>query len=266
MKTDFAITAIRLKELRTIKKLSHEKLREQLLAMGADISVSSLKDYEISETSRANHAKAGKVKGMRIENLFALSEFYGVSADYLLGRTDIPSANPSVQNACVYTGLSEKAINNIRNIASTKEWRDNFDKLLSSFDFFWLINEIQILLANKNYASAYLDEKRYSSLDIPPEEEEVDLERTEALFCASKYRVEHQLNKLLNSCFGIDEVMDKMPEAWNALSAYALRHECLKDECMQKFEEDQPDDDLKEELRSAMWGDAASSNTDTEPQ
>ena len=203
---------------------------------------------------------------MRIENLFALSEFYGVSADYLLGRTDIPSANPSVQNACVYTGLSEKAINNIRNIASTKEWREDFDKLLSSFDFFWLINEIQRLLANKCYASAHLDDRRYLSLDIPPEEEELDLERTETLFCASKYRVEHQLNKLLNSCFGIDKVMDKMPEAWNALSAYALRYECLKDECMQKFEADQPDDDLKEELRSAMWGDATSSSTDTEPQ
>lgn len=45
-----------------------------------------------------------------------LSQHYGVSADYLLGLTDVQGSNVSLKAAVAYTGLSEKAIENLHSI------------------------------------------------------------------------------------------------------------------------------------------------------
>lgn len=45
--------------------------------------------------------------------VFALSkiaDYYGVSTDYLLGRTNIPTTDTEIKAVCEYTGLSEKAV------------------------------------------------------------------------------------------------------------------------------------------------------------
>ena len=44
------------------------------------------------------------------ETLCKLADFFKVSTDYLLGRTDVKSADTTLQDICKYTGLSEKAI------------------------------------------------------------------------------------------------------------------------------------------------------------
>lgn len=43
------------------------------------------------------------------ETLCKLADFFKVSTDYLLGRTDVKSADTTLQDICKYTGLSEKA-------------------------------------------------------------------------------------------------------------------------------------------------------------
>lgn len=50
-----------------------------------------------------------------LENLCKIADFYGVSTDYLLGLSDTPSRKEDVQSACKTTGLTETAINKVKN-------------------------------------------------------------------------------------------------------------------------------------------------------
>lgn len=43
--------------------------------------------------------------------LGCMAEYFGVSTDYLLGRTEHKTTDTNIQAACNYTGLSEKAMN-----------------------------------------------------------------------------------------------------------------------------------------------------------
>lgn len=45
--------------------------------------------------------------------LYRLAEYLGVSADYLLGISEIKSADRDIQNAIICTGLNESAINRL---------------------------------------------------------------------------------------------------------------------------------------------------------
>lgn len=51
--------------------------------------------------------------------LHKLAEHYHVSADYLLGLSDVKSTEQDLQTACEVTGLTEKAIDNIKSIYYT---------------------------------------------------------------------------------------------------------------------------------------------------
>ena len=46
-------------------------------------------------------------------DLVKLSNYFGMSADYLVGLSDVPSLDMNIQAVCDYTGLSEKAVKNI---------------------------------------------------------------------------------------------------------------------------------------------------------
>lgn len=101
------IMAERLKRLREEKGLSHEKLSKALFDQyGVKISSDSLINYEVAD---ADHTKAYKNQGMRVEYLRCLSDFYGVSSDFILGITDIRSADKGVQSIIKNTGLSERS-------------------------------------------------------------------------------------------------------------------------------------------------------------
>ena len=98
--------AQRLKKLREERGLSHDRLSKALLdQFGVKISADSLINYEVSDQ---NHSKAGKNKGMRVEYLQCLADFYDVSADFLMGRSDVQSLDVSVKMISDSTGLSEK--------------------------------------------------------------------------------------------------------------------------------------------------------------
>lgn len=106
-KSKSLIMAQRLKELRNEKGLSHESLRKALMEKyEIDISVDSLKNYEVSKVP---HVKAYKNDGMRVEYLRCLADFYNVSADYILGISEIKSADRGIQTIIKNTGLSEES-------------------------------------------------------------------------------------------------------------------------------------------------------------
>jgi transcriptional regulator with XRE-family HTH domain len=53
-----------------------------------------------------------------IDTLLKVSDYFSVSVDYLLGRTDVRTLEPDVQMASQLTGLTEEAINVLRHICS----------------------------------------------------------------------------------------------------------------------------------------------------
>ena len=123
------------------KKMSHEKLKEKLKEIyGVEISRDSLMNYEVSDV---NHSKFGTNLKMNVEYLNCLSSFYGVSTDYLLGRSDAKTANEDIQVACKTTGLSSDAIESLRFDHSQSKRRDIFafeDFLIKeSYVSFWAV-------------------------------------------------------------------------------------------------------------------------------
>lgn len=50
------------------------------------------------------------------DKIVTLANYYGVSCEFLLGITDVHSADIDMQKAIDFTGLSEKSISNIKNV------------------------------------------------------------------------------------------------------------------------------------------------------
>lgn len=101
------IMAARLKQLRESRGLSHESLSNALFKQyGVKVSTDSLINYEVSNP---HHARAYKNQGMRVEYLRCFADFYQVSADYLIGISDVKSQDSSISTIVKSTGLSESA-------------------------------------------------------------------------------------------------------------------------------------------------------------
>lgn len=114
---------------------------------GCSLSVDTLKKYE----SKKNTA----IAGMSAETLARFAEMYGVSADYLLGLSDVQSASADVKATMQLTGLNEKAIQTIANEEKTEEEQEY---CLSLSDF------LNVLLSDPDIAeriAAYFAEMNY---------------------------------------------------------------------------------------------------------
>lgn len=86
-----------LKDLRTEKGLSQDEFAKEL-----GISKGAVSYYET---------------GQRVPDIVVLSaiaDYFEVSTDFLLGRTETKSVNEDVQAACKVTGLSEEAVDNLK--------------------------------------------------------------------------------------------------------------------------------------------------------
>lgn len=106
------LMASRLKSLRERNNLSCKELKDALFEQyGISISRDSLMSYEI-QTEHHSKIKDGKYPNlnMGVEYLNAFAQFYGVSADYLLGFTDIPNTDTTIQAVHKITGLSVGAL------------------------------------------------------------------------------------------------------------------------------------------------------------
>ena len=104
MKFDCKKTSIRLKRLRESKKLSHDKLSDEIEdRYGVHIDKKTLINYEKAETLSST---PDAVKGMNITRLTALADYYGVSTDYLLGVSDCPSIRKDVKVIQKTLGIS----------------------------------------------------------------------------------------------------------------------------------------------------------------
>ena len=86
----------RLIQLREQRGITQQELADKL-----KITRQSLSLYEKAERT------------INIELLARIADFFNVSTDYLMGRTDTATMNEDIQTACKITGLSEEAINKL---------------------------------------------------------------------------------------------------------------------------------------------------------
>lgn len=122
-------------------------------------------DLQISRASLEYYEKGKRVPD--IVTLCAIAEYYNVSADYLLGRTTNKTTDTDLQAVCDYTGLSEKAINNIIHKCRNK-----------------LVNGI---MSELDFVNIFL-----SDYEIIREASRATIKYTEALFKNCKAIVEHE--------------------------------------------------------------------------
>lgn len=100
------------------------------------------------------------VSGKRMPNteqIIKISDFFGVSADYLLGLSDTATTDKDVQFICEYTGLSERAIEVLsiynKNKRTETEFTPIIDKLLKSHKLTYIclcIDEFSEAIEQKN--------------------------------------------------------------------------------------------------------------------
>ena len=79
---------------------------QQQLADAIGITRQTLARYEIS------------MRTMNTDILRNLAQHFGVSSDYILGLSDVRSTDQDMKTACEVTGLSQRAVENIAEIAN----------------------------------------------------------------------------------------------------------------------------------------------------
>lgn len=69
-----------------------------------------------------------------LEDLMMLADFYNVSIDYLVGRTDTPTTDKDLRFVCDYTGLSDKTVTLLHSrIKERAPYREKMFKFINKF-------------------------------------------------------------------------------------------------------------------------------------
>ena len=151
---------------------------ERLLKLRKDRALSRQKaadDIGVSRACLEYYEKGERVPGFEI--LSSIAEYYNVSSDYLLGRTDIKSTDMNLQKACEYIGISQKSGENLCFI-SQSGWSANI--LLETEHFGALVRKLTSIdewTSKLNYfnqvilPSLGVDETIYKRINAKPETE-----------------------------------------------------------------------------------------------
>ena len=96
-------------------------LGKRLKELRGDLSQSKLvKDFEEQTNTTLTAQSLGRYESETrkpdSEMLTALARYYGVSADYLLGLSDVKEINANKKSVCEYTGLSSKSVELLSNV------------------------------------------------------------------------------------------------------------------------------------------------------
>ncbi len=117
-------------------------------------------DYTLSDKKQAEQMDMPyptfvKYKGDKAEcpisTIVKMAEYYGVSTDYLLGRTNIQSTDMNLQKACDYMRITQKSGENIRAITQSG---GNVDILLERNEFksiVELLNKIKTITVGQRH-------------------------------------------------------------------------------------------------------------------
>lgn len=93
-------------------KIFADRLLDLITESGKTIKQLS-EEIGISSGSLSKYQNDGAVAG--IDAISKIAKYFNVSVDWLLGHSSTRSPNPTLQGACAYTGLSEKAVDFFHN-------------------------------------------------------------------------------------------------------------------------------------------------------
>ena len=152
-KQQMLLTKERLRDLRKERGITTNKMPAELAEI---MTGACLLNYE--EDDPANEVKFGKTKGMSIEKLVALADFYGVSCDYLLGRSDSPSHDYEVQELADYIGVNGKLISKLKSIIDSDFYAGHAFQVINAEKGIELLYK---LIGRYLLFAAYTSEKNY---------------------------------------------------------------------------------------------------------
>lgn len=133
-----------------LRKLAAERdLTQKEIAASIGVSPQSISQYLDGSVNPSYSA------------LVALAELFGVSTDYILGRTEVETSDTLVSGAISLTGLSEKAI---AFLTSSRRGAAVLNTLLESAVSTSILRALDSLLAMEYYRSIYSEK---ADKDIP---------------------------------------------------------------------------------------------------
>lgn len=118
------------------------------------------------------------------DNLEKLADYFGVSTDYILGRTDVKSPDTKIQGVCKYLGLTEQAVNILTELS--KHHSNLSDFIIKHLTA--IINEITLLSAQSDQIFAIKAEAPSAISD----------EYERLMIDAVRYRATLTFNKVLD--------------------------------------------------------------------
>lgn len=83
----------------------------------------------------------------KTENLVRIADFFNVSIDFLLGRTDTASQDVTIQAVCATTGLTESAV---EKLSAHKSNKSIPSQIIESNEFWDIVQAIQSALINRD--------------------------------------------------------------------------------------------------------------------
>lgn len=119
--------------LKTLMKENH--VTQQALA----------EKIEITRQAVSNYTGAERIPDGYI--LTKIADYFNVSTDYLLCRTDIKTADPEIQSVCEFTGLSVKVIKNIRSFPFCEMYSSDLSNYLENVDLIDFISTFQTFIS-----------------------------------------------------------------------------------------------------------------------
>lgn len=209
--------------LRTLRK--EKGVSQAVLAQKLGISKSTLGLWETGET--LPDAKS----------LYDLADYFGVSTDYILCRTETPSMDLGIRYVCDYTGIPEETIKALvsqhKNLDSSymEAFNDFFtpicmQEVLAHLWYVWRsanslkteIASVDDVINGKDEYPVYDDHHDnvlVKSHGIRSSIRELRLERFEAV---------EYLSRALDSAYKIPEIIEKAKKAGDAYSEYLDNH------------------------------------------
>lgn len=145
---------------------------------------------------------------------YRLAEFYNVSADYILGRTDIETTSSDIKTVCETTGLSEKAVQSLISIG--KDYPGLSSQVISSAHFVDLIRTFWELTELAGLVDYMTEEIKSNSARAETEDHIDDLIRS---LKYERYAFAEICVKILNDIHDIDKTISEAEKACSTFSS-----------------------------------------------
>ena len=179
------------KECDTPKALAIKLLESKLVTVktrGEDIFKNEINAIGSIEKKIRNHLHSENASCLQGEFVNAYCKFFGCSADYLFGYTEVRSPDIDIRGICEKTGLSQKAVERLVQSNSNKmtiHYNHGWSRILESslytgiIDNWQMAGEQAFLVARKDIERRHLYEERQKASGSNAFDIDCDLEGVE---------------------------------------------------------------------------------------